>query len=52
MLSRDLLAAALQLKPGDPDGGEQGEAVVESVDGADTVVRGNGDRAEGEVDEQ
>ena len=47
-----LLLAAAQLEPGDPDGGEEGEAVVESVDRADTVVRGNGDGAEAEVGEQ
>ena len=47
-----LLLAAAQFEPGDPDGGQEGEAVVESVDRADTVVGGDGDGAKGEVGEQ
>ena len=47
-----LLLLAAELEPGDPDGGKEGEAVVESVDRADTVVGGNGDGAEAEVGEQ
>ena len=47
-----LLLAAAQLEPGNPDGSQQGEAVVESVNRADTVIRGNGDGAKGEVGEQ
>ena len=47
-----LLLLAAELEPGDPDGGKEGEAVVESVDRADTVVGGNGDGAKAEVGEQ
>ena len=47
-----LLLAAVQLESCDPDGGQEGEAVVESVDRADTVVGGDGDGAKGEVGEQ
>ena len=34
-----LLLPTAQLEPGHPDGGEEGEAVVESVDRADAVIR-------------
>ena len=47
-----LLLATAQLEPGNPDGGQQGEAVVESVNRANTVIRGNCDGAKGEVGEQ
>lgn len=47
-----LLLATAKLEPGHPDGGEKGEAVVEGVHRVDTVVRGNSDGAEAEVDEE
>ena len=47
-----LLLTSAQLEPGDPDGGQEGEAVVEGVNRADTVVGGDGDGAKGEVGEQ
>ena len=34
-----LLLPTAQLEPGHPDGGEEGEAVVESVDRADAVIQ-------------
>ena len=47
-----LLLATAKLEPGHPDGGEKGEAVVEGVHRVDTVVRGNSNGAEAEVDEE
>lgn len=47
-----LLLSAAQLEPGHPDRGQEGEAVVERVDRADTVVRGDGYRAKSEVGEE
>ena len=47
-----LLLATAKLEPGHPDGGEKGKAVVEGVHRVDTVVRGNSDGAEAEVDEE